>query len=234
MSASSSGNMGLNDANLRFYWEIPLLLSLEIAGKCPSSFRLPLLVHHSWATPTNFQANCASPSPIFHLTAQLHFHTSRPTCHHSPFCRLRPASFVRIRLMDKRHWNLSRKTRQVFRKTSGLLSKSPLVLRETCATKPRTPKENNKSSPTKNKTKSNYKKTHTTFTRIPPHLTSLSSIFQHEATPNRRNFLLSLLLSPSNLCTSDRNRYFCTYFGSEKPWGCARPSPIERYNACLI
>ena len=85
MSVSSSGNMGLNDANLRFYWEIPLLLSLEIAGKCPSSFRLPLLVHHSWATPTNFQANCASPSPIFHLTAQLHFHTSRPTCHHSLF-----------------------------------------------------------------------------------------------------------------------------------------------------
>ena len=93
MSVSSSGNMGLNDANLRFYWEIPLLLSLEIAGKCPSSFRLPLLVHHSWATPTNFQANCASPSPIFHLTAQLHFHTSRPTCHHSPFLRALPCLF---------------------------------------------------------------------------------------------------------------------------------------------
>ena len=149
MSVSSSGNMGLNDANLRFYWEIPLLLSLEIAGKYPSSFRLPLLVHHSWTTPTNFQANCASPSPIFHLTAQLHFHTSRPTFHHSPFYRLRPASFIRIRLMDKRHWNISRKTRQVFRKTSGLLGKSPLVFRETCAIKPRTSKENNKSSPTK-------------------------------------------------------------------------------------
>ncbi len=65
MSVSSSGNMGLNDANLRFYWEIPLLLSLEIAGRCPSSFRLPLLVHHSWAIPTNFQANCASQSPPF-------------------------------------------------------------------------------------------------------------------------------------------------------------------------
>ena len=127
--------MGLNDANLRFYWEKPLLLSLEIAGKCPSSFRLPLLVHHSWATPTNFQANCASPSLIFHLTAQLHFHTSRPTWHHSPFCGLCPVFFVRIRLMDKRHWKLSRKTRQVFR--------------ETCAIKPRTAKENNKSSPTK-------------------------------------------------------------------------------------
>lgn len=143
--------MGLNDANLRFYWEIPLLLSLEIAGKCPSSFRLPLLVHHSWATPTNFQANYASSSPIFHLTAQLHFHTSRPTCHHSPFCRLRPASFVRIRLMDKRHWSISRKTRQVFRKTSGLLGKSPLVFRKTCAIKPRTAKENNKRSPIKTK-----------------------------------------------------------------------------------
>lgn len=141
--------MGLNDANLRFYREIPLLLSLEIAGKCPSSFRLPLLVHHSWATPTNFQANYASPSPIFHLTAQLHFHTSRPTWHHSPFCRLCPVIFVRIRLMKKRYWNLSRKTRQVFRKTSGLLGKSPLVFRETCAIKPRTAKENNKSSPTK-------------------------------------------------------------------------------------
>ena len=141
--------MGLNDANLRFYWEIPLLLSLEIAGKCPSSFRLPLFVHHSWATPTNFQANYASSSPIFHLTAQLHFHTSRPTCHHSPFCRLRPASFVRIRLMDKRHWSLSRKIRQVFRKTSGLLGKSPLVFRETCAIKPRTAKENNKRNPIK-------------------------------------------------------------------------------------
>ena len=149
MSVSSSGNMGLNDANLRFYWEIPLLLSLEIAGKCPSSFQLPLLVHHSWATPTNFQANYASSSPIFHLIAQLHFHTSRPTCHHSPFCRLRPASFVRIRLMDKRHWSLSRKTRQVFRKTSGLLGKSPLVFRETCAIKPRTAKENNKRNPIK-------------------------------------------------------------------------------------
>ena len=71
MSVSSSGNMGLNDANLRFYWEIPLLLSLEIAGKCPSSFRLPLLVHHSWAIPTNFQANCAPLSS--------HFPPHRPT-----------------------------------------------------------------------------------------------------------------------------------------------------------
>ncbi len=65
MSVSSSGNMGLNDANLRFYWEIPLLLSLEIAGRCPSSFRLPLLVHHSWAIPTNFQADCTPQSPLF-------------------------------------------------------------------------------------------------------------------------------------------------------------------------
>ena len=154
MSVSSSGNMRLNDANLRFYWEIPLLLSLEIAGKCPSSFRLSLLVHHSWATPTNFQANCASPSLLFHLTAQLHFHTSRPTCHHSPFCRLRPASFVRIRLMKKRYWNLSRKTRQVFRKTSGLLGKSPLVFHETCAIKPRTSKWNNKSNPIKTRPRS--------------------------------------------------------------------------------
>ena len=85
MSVSSSGNMGLNDANLRFYWEIPLLLSLEIAGRCPSSFRLPLLVHHSWAIPTNFQADCAPQCPFSLLTAQLHFHTSRPTCHHSLF-----------------------------------------------------------------------------------------------------------------------------------------------------
>lgn len=227
--------MGLNDANLRFYWEIPLLLSLEIAGRWPSSFRLPLLVHHSWAIPTNFQADCAPQSPLFpshRPTSLSYFSPNAPSLAFS--CGLCPIFFVRIGLMDKRHWNLSRKTRQVFLKTSGLLGKSPLVFHETCAIKPRNRNGNNKSRPTKNKTKSNYKKTHETFTRIPTHLTSLSSIFRHEATPNRRNFLLSLLLSPSNLCTSDRNRYFCRYFGSEKPWGCARPSPIERYNACLI
>lgn len=146
--------MGLNDANLRFYWEIPLLLSLEIAGRCPSSFRLPLLVHHSWAIPTNFQADCAPQCPFSLLTAQLHFHTSRPTCHHSLFLAgFTPVFFVRIGFMEKKCWNLSRKTRQVFRKTSGLLGKSPLVFHETCAIKPRIAKENNKSSPTKTRSK---------------------------------------------------------------------------------
>ena len=222
MSVSSSGNMGLNDANLRFYWEIPLLLSLEIAGKSPSSFRLPLLVHHSWATPTNFQANCASPSPIFHLTAQLHFHTSRPTCHHSPFLRALPH-------LLRSHSAHGQETLKPFTKNETSFSQNKWTFgqKSTCfawnlRNKTEDSKRKQQKEPNKNKTKSNYKKTHTTFTRIPPHLTSLSSIFQHEATPNRRNFLLSILLSPSNLCTSDRNRYFCRYFGSEKPWGCAR------------
>ena len=142
--------MGLNDANLRFYWEIPLLLSLEIAGRCPSSFRLPLLVHHSWAIPTNFQADCTPQSPLFpshRPTSLSYFSPNAPSLAFS--CGLCPVFFVRIGLMDKRHWNLSRKTRQVFLKTSGLLGKSPLVFHETCAIKPRNRNGNNKSRPTK-------------------------------------------------------------------------------------
>ena len=43
--------MGLNDANLRFYWEILPLLSPEIVGKCASASRFPLEVHHDSAIP---------------------------------------------------------------------------------------------------------------------------------------------------------------------------------------
>lgn len=88
-------------------------------------------------------------------------------------CGLYPVFFVRIGLMNKRDWNISRKTRQVFLKTSGLLGKSPLVFHETCAIKPRNRNGNNKSRPTKTRpraiTRKHTKRSHE-YRHIPLHI----------------------------------------------------------------
>ena len=66
--------MGLNDANLRFYWEILPLLSPEIVGQCVSASRFPLAVHHYSAIPPCHTRLLAARPPLPHSYVRLPTH----------------------------------------------------------------------------------------------------------------------------------------------------------------
>ena len=136
--------------------------------------------------------------------------------------------------MGKRYRNLSRKTRQVFRKTSGHLDKSPLVFHETCAIKPRTAKGNNKSSPIKTRPRAITRK-----------LTQHSHEYRHTPLHIRPSFYTKqpqigetsrpLSFYPPQIFVHQIGiAIFADISGQRSREAVLAPSPIERYNACLI
>ena len=119
--------MGLNDANLRFYWEILPLLSPEIVGQCVSASRFPLEVHHYSAIPPCPTRLLTARPPLPHSYVRLPTHPSLLDEQTTSLSRQNPRFHHLLSQGLYKSRRLLLKNAQLSRKTRGLSRESPRV-----------------------------------------------------------------------------------------------------------
>ena len=230
--------MGLNDANLRFYWEILPLLSPEIVGKCASASRFPLEVHHYSAIPPCSTRLLAARPPLPHSYIRLPTHPSLLDEQTTSLSRQNPRFHHLLSQSLYKSRRLLLKKRPTFAKNMGTFArKSPCfysLLREKwpnssigdkklCFTDLFSTADVFKPHHARLRVSVCFIKTGLVFSRnnrpsaSPSQPASVSHAFSGRQPPSTAKTSPSHLFIRSRLCTSERNRYFCTYFGSEKP-----------------
>ena len=138
--------MGLNDANLRFYWEILPLLSPEIVGKCASASRFPLEVHHYSAIPPCPTRLLTARPPLPHSYVRLPIHLSLLDEQTTSLSRQNPRFHHLLSQGLYKSSRLLLKNAQLSRKTRGLSRESPHVFTGSCAKNGRIHRSATKSS----------------------------------------------------------------------------------------